>query len=574
VRRSWINEPGQSQNSIMGFAREMDLVGRKSKTKNIPQIIFQLDKFLIGLFLRILYSGDGSVNWKTTPTVSYYSSSKELIYQVQHLLLRFGIIARIRYKPTKYKNKLYSSWALEITHRESLLIFIKEIGFIGEKKKRLDDFVKKLLRRSVNSNCDVIPINIWNLVKKEKELNGGTWIEVGQILNYKNPKKFSGSIRYRPSREKLRICGELFKSRELLNIAASDIYWDRIIEIKYTGDYKVCDLTIPETHNFVANDFFVHNTTVARLLAKAVNCSDNSSYEPCNKCESCLAIMKNRALDLIEIDAASNRGIDEVRELRERIRFSPSQGKYKVFVIDEAHQLTKEAFNALLKTLEEPPAHAIFVLATTEPHKMLPTILSRVQRFDFKKVSLPDIVKRLNNIVKSEGLKTEEKAMRIIALNSEGHMRDAESMLSQVIAFSDGKEIKVSDVEEILGIVDINLAIKFMDLIRDENQKGIMEFIDKFVNQGYDLIQFIESLITYARILMLVRVDKDLSKLIREELSPEQINTALKQAGNFSLKEISRIIEIFLEALYKMKHSSFPQLEMELATIEAVTENE
>jgi DNA polymerase-3 subunit gamma/tau len=323
-------------------------------------------------------------------------------------------------------------------------------------------------------------------------------------------------------------------------------------------------------------------TTVARILAKAVNCSslaesrrdNNSSYEPCNKCESCLAIMKNRALDLIEIDAASNRGIDEVRELRERIRFSPSQGKYKVFVIDEAHQLTKEAFNALLKTLEEPPAHAIFVLATTEPHKMLPTILSRVQRFDFKKVSLPDIVKRLNNIVKSEGLKTEEKAMRIIALNSEGHMRDAESMLSQVIAFSDGKEIKVSDVEEILGIVDINLAIKFMDLIRDENQKGIMEFIDKFVNQGYDLIQFIESLITYARILMLVRVDKDLSKLIREELSPEQINTALKQAGNFSLKEISRIIEIFLEALYKMKHSSFPQLEMELATIEAVTENE
>jgi len=309
-------------------------------------------------------------------------------------------------------------------------------------------------------------------------------------------------------------------------------------------------------------------TTVARLLAKAVNCLDDSSYEPCNKCESCLDIMNGRAMDLIEIDAASNRGIDEVRELRERVRFTPSRGKYKIFVIDEAHQLTKEAFNALLKTLEEPPAHVIFILATTEPYKMLPTILSRVQRFDFRKFSLIDIVKRLQMIVQKEGVKAGEKALRIIALNSEGHMRDAESMLGQVIAFSGDKEITVEDIENILGIVDINLAIKFIDLLAKKNTTEALTFIDKFVNQGYDLVQFVESLINYSRKLLLIRVNKDLSKLIKEELSAEQLNTALKQAEEFSVQELSKMIEIFIEALYRMKRSSFPQIDMELAVVE------
>ena len=167
-------------------------------------------------------------------------------------------------------------------------------------------------------------------------------------------------------------------------------------------------------------------------------------------------------------------------------------------------------------------------------------------------------------------MKTEEKALRIIALNSEGHMRDAESMFGQVIAFSDGKEIKVHDVEGILGIVDINLAIKFFDLIKDKKQSEALSFIDKFINQGYDLVQFIESLINYSRALMLLRVDKSLSSLIKEDLSQEQMNTALKQSEGFSVAEISKIIEIFIEALYKMKHSTFPQLEMELAAVEAI----
>jgi len=309
-------------------------------------------------------------------------------------------------------------------------------------------------------------------------------------------------------------------------------------------------------------------TTMARLLAKAINCLDHSSFEPCNKCESCTDIMDGRALDLIEIDAASNRGIDEIRDLREIVRFAPAKSKYKVFVIDEAHQLTKEAFNALLKTLEEPPAHAVFILATTEAHKMLPTILSRVQRFDFKKLSLPEIIKKLEMVVKKERIKVDEKALRIIALNSEGFMRDAESMLGQVIAFSGDKTITVEDVENILGIVDINLAIKFIDLLAEKNSKEALIFIDKFVNQGYDLVQFIQSLINYSRKLLLIRISKDLSKLIKEELSAEQLNTATKQMEKFSVSELSKIIELFIGTLYKMKYSTFPQIEAELAVVE------
>ncbi|MBU4285036.1 DNA polymerase III subunit gamma/tau [Patescibacteria group bacterium] len=346
-------------------------------------------------------------------------------------------------------------------------------------------------------------------------------------------------------------------------------------------DHVIKTLTSALNGNKVAHAYLfagprgTGKTTVARLLAKAVNCQDNFSFEPCNKCESCLEIMENRAMDLIEIDAASNRGIDEVRELRERIRFAPSRGKYKVFVIDEAHQLTPAAFNALLKTLEEPPAHAIFILATTEAHKMLPTILSRVQRFDFRKLSLLNVIKKLEMVAKKEGVKISEKALRIIALNSEGFMRDAESMLGQVIAFSASsadkpgdKEISVEDIENILGIVDINLAIKFIDLLAKKNSSEALGFVDKFVNQGYDLVQFIESLINYSRKLMLLRVDKDLSKLIKEEISAEQLNTALRQSEEFSLAEISKMIDILLETLYRMKSSSFPQINMELAAVE------
>lgn len=210
-------------------------------------------------------------------------------------------------------------------------------------------------------------------------------------------------------------------------------------------------------------------TSLARVLAKAVNCTQPKEGEPCNTCEACEEINQARAIDLIEIDAASNRGIDDIRDLKEGIKFAPTKLKYKVFVIDEAHQLTKEAANALLKTLEEPPAHAIFILATTEAHKMIPTIASRCQRFDFRKLRVSEIVEKLQMIVKSEGAKIETEALQLIALNSEGAFRDAESLLDKVLTFYsdyDKKEtIKAQSVKDLLGIVDLNLTGEFVQLL-------------------------------------------------------------------------------------------------------------
>ena len=177
----------------------------------------------------------------------------------------------------------------------------------------------------------------------------------------------------------------------------------------------------------------IGKTTLARILAKALNCNEKDKLEPCTKCSSCLEIAEGRSLDLIEIDAASNRGINEIRELREQVRVSPSKEKFKVFIIDEVHMLTNEAFNALLKTLEEPPAHAIFILATTEIHRIPETIISRCQRFDFKKIPIPETVKHLEFLVKQEGIKVEKKVIENIARFSQGYLRDAISMLGQIL---------------------------------------------------------------------------------------------------------------------------------------------
>ena len=310
-------------------------------------------------------------------------------------------------------------------------------------------------------------------------------------------------------------------------------------------------------------------TTIARLLAKAISCEKNDNYEPCNKCPSCIEFTKGQALDLIEIDAASNRGIDEIRELRDGIRFSPSRSKYKVFIIDEVHMLTTPAFNALLKTLEEPPAHAIFILATTEVHKVLPTIISRTQRFDFKKLSLAEISQRLKLIARKEGIKAEKGVLELIAINADGSMRDAESMLGQVITYAGSdKEITLEEVRQVLGIVDINLVMKFTDVLIEKDISKALTFINKLLDQGHNLTQFTNSLINYLRKLLFVKVDKNLSPLVGEELTKEQLNVVLKQSEVFSLENLSKIVQLFIDAHREIKYSSLPQIPLELAVVE------
>jgi len=327
-------------------------------------------------------------------------------------------------------------------------------------------------------------------------------------------------------------------------------------------------------------------TTIARLLAKAVNCQNRKEGEPepCNKCSSCLEIMEGRSMDLIEIDAASHRGIEDIRELKDGIRFSPTKSKYKVFIIDESHQLTKEAANALLKTLEEPPSHAIFILATTEAHKMIPTIISRCQRFDFRKLTVSEILKKLEMISQKEKIKIEKAALELIALNAEGSIRDGESLLDQVFTLYGTppalhpptswapKEIKADEIKEILGLVEIELVSKFTDFLCQKNSAGAINFVNENIEKGVDLEEFTKALINYLRQGLILKIMGEEGNPYVSGLTKEELQKLKEQAEKLKEEEIKRILNLFIEAQNKMKYSPIPQLPIELAIIECASE--
>ena len=312
-------------------------------------------------------------------------------------------------------------------------------------------------------------------------------------------------------------------------------------------------------------------TSMARLLAKAVNCKNRKKgeFEPCNQCNSCQEINQGNAIDLIEIDAASNRGIDEIRDLRDGIRFVPTKSKYKVFIIDESHQLTKEASNALLKTLEEPPSHAIFVLATTEAHKMISTIISRCQTFDFRKLTMPEIIGRMETILKKEKIKFEPEALNLIALSATGSIRDAESLLDEVVSFS-GKDraVKKEIVEKLLGVADKAAIFKFLNFLNQKKAKEAIEFLNEIIFKGVDLKEFNKSLIQYLREIMLLKISANFQNPLFFGLTEEEKKELQNLAGSFSEAELQQLLEKFMASENKMKFSSIPQLPLELAIVE------
>ena len=307
-------------------------------------------------------------------------------------------------------------------------------------------------------------------------------------------------------------------------------------------------------------------TTIARLFAKAINCQKRIGFEPCNQCPSCQEINKGKALDLIEIDAASHRGIDEIRDLKEGINFPPTKLKYKVFIIDESHQLTKEAANALLKTLEEPPPFVVFILATTEVHKMIPTILSRCQRFDFWKLTVPEILKKLEFISKNEKIEIEKEALELIALNSAGSMRDAESILDQAITFKLGK-IKAQDIKDLLGLIDLELASQLSDFLIKKDSLKAVNFLNEILDKGLDLEEFVKSLINYFRQALILKIAGENNPILFG-LTKEQMEKLKIQTENFKEEDIREMLNKFLETQNKIKYSSIPQLPLELAIVE------
>ena len=308
----------------------------------------------------------------------------------------------------------------------------------------------------------------------------------------------------------------------------------------------------------------VGKTTTARIFAMALNCKNGTAKEPCGTCDSCKEISSGTNLDVIEIDGASNRGIDEVRALRENIKFAPTRGKYKVYIIDEVHMLTEEAFNALLKTLEEPPAHAIFIFATTRPYKVPSTILSRCQRFDFKRLTVNEITGKLKEIVKSEKLEIEEEALYTIARAAEGAMRDAESMLDQLVSFC-GKKIDAESATAISGTVGHEVLFDFTEKVINKDTAGILKLVDGVIASGKDIPQFVNSLVVHFRNILIARASDEPEGLI--DLPKEMIGRLAVQAKSFSNETLLYILTVLMGAQDSVRRAISQRIPLELAAI-------
>ncbi|MFH1662430.1 MAG: DNA polymerase III subunit gamma/tau [Chloroflexota bacterium] len=311
-------------------------------------------------------------------------------------------------------------------------------------------------------------------------------------------------------------------------------------------------------------------TSTGRILAKAVNCLKDGKGEPCNTCDICQAITEGRAIDVIEIDAASNTGVDDIRSLREKVNYAPGQAKYKVYIIDEVHMLSNSASNALLKTLEEPPPNVIFILATTESHKVLPTIISRCQRFDFRRVGQNDIVFKLDHICKSEGIKIKPEALRLIARSASGSLRDAENLMEQLFTFY-GSDIKLAQVQSMLGMTGDKRVNDFLKHIINNDISSGMKTINAVNSDGLDLKQFKRELVSYLRHLLLIKngCDKDL------DLTAEEIADLKELASTTSTERILMAVKLF--GSLDFSNNDYSTLPFELALVDcslALTANE
>lgn len=305
-------------------------------------------------------------------------------------------------------------------------------------------------------------------------------------------------------------------------------------------------------------------TTMARLVAKAVTCGNRTGFEPCLACPHCLAVANGTSLDIIEIDAASNTGVDNIRELRDSIKLLPSQASFKVYIIDEVHMLSIGAFNALLKTLEEPPKHVIFILATTSLHKVPDTIVSRCQRFDFSRIPLDHIIGKLSDIAKSEGVEIDAPALEMIALAAEGGLRDAESLLTQVIALED-KNITAEEVSAILGITDRRQVEQLVGHVANADLSESIRLINDVVESGADMHIFGNSLLHTLRQMLLIGIDTKLAEALSLELTQEHIAGLSDAAQKLKTAGVVRLIELVQSAHRETRSASIPQLPLEIA---------
>lgn len=306
-------------------------------------------------------------------------------------------------------------------------------------------------------------------------------------------------------------------------------------------------------------------TTAAKILAKAVNCENPKEGSPCNVCSACQAINAGNSMNVIEIDAASNNGVDNIREIVENVKYSPTQGNYKVYIIDEVHMLSAGAFNALLKTLEEPPSYVMFILATTEVHKIPITILSRCQRYDFKRITVDCITERLKELMGREGLEAEEKALRYIARMADGALRDALSLLDQCIAFYPGKKLLYEEVLEVLGNVDVEIFARLLRYVCKGSVAECIALLEEIIVAGRELVQFTIDFTWYLRNLLLLKVSDDCEDIL--ELSADQLQLLKHEAEAMEGETLMRYIRIFSELSNQMKYATQKRVVIEVALV-------
>ncbi len=323
------------------------------------------------------------------------------------------------------------------------------------------------------------------------------------------------------------------------------------------------------TTNRIANAYLfagprgVGKTTTARILAKALNCKEGPTASPCDQCSNCREIAAGHSLDVLEIDGASNRGIDEIRNLQESIRYLPSSAKFKLIIVDEVHMLTEPAFNALLKTLEEPPPHVRFIFATTEPYKVPATILSRCQRFDFKRIPVDRIISQLRLICEKESVQIDEASLLIIAKKADGSMRDCESLLDQLISFC-GTEIKVDDVLTAFSVVSQDLYFELTDILNARNLQQGLQFVDHLLGAGYDINEFLLGLSEHLRNFLFVQATRN-TKLL--ETAENYKQRYLSDAGKFSQDDLLRMVQIISETETTIKRSANPRIKLEMCVL-------
>jgi DNA polymerase-3 subunit gamma/tau len=310
----------------------------------------------------------------------------------------------------------------------------------------------------------------------------------------------------------------------------------------------------------------IGKTTMARLLAKAINCRNPKDLNPCNQCDICEEITNSRCIDVFEIDGASNRGIEEIRNLRETVRYAPTKCQYKVYIIDEVHMLTKEAFNALLKTLEEPPTHVLFVFATTEVHKVPPTILSRCHRFDFRRIAINEIIDRLKYIAQQEKITIDDDSLLLIAKKGDGSLRDAQSIFDQVVSFC-GETITAKQLVNALNLVDQDLYFAVTDLIKEKNSKGGLELVDDIIKRGYDIREFLSGLAEHFRNILVVRSTDSTSLVEASDVHRKRYQTIAKQ---FPENDLLRLMKIVAETETAVKWSTQPRVRLETGLLQMI----